>query len=62
MAIKAKTRERYAGSTGKCPGSGSGRRGEDFPVKNLSEALDFLTGIKNIDPFTTDLNSIFNQS
>ena len=33
-----------------------------FPVKNLSEALDFLTGIKNIDPFTTDLDSIFNQA
>lgn len=33
-----------------------------IPVSSLSEALDFLTKKIEIGPFTTDLNSIFNQA
>ncbi|NLG18568.1 MAG: YifB family Mg chelatase-like AAA ATPase [Fibrobacter sp.] len=33
-----------------------------IPVSSLSEALDFLTKNIEIRPFTTDLNSIFNQA
>lgn len=33
-----------------------------FPVHNLSEALNFITGELNIEPFTTDLSQLFNQS
>ncbi len=33
-----------------------------YPVENLSEALDFLQGSAEIDPFTIDINDIFNQA
>lgn len=33
-----------------------------YPVHTLSEALDFLTGDSNIEPFTTDLSGLFNQA
>jgi magnesium chelatase family protein len=33
-----------------------------YPVQNLTEALEFLPGTGAIDPYTTDLDSLFNQS
>jgi len=33
-----------------------------YPVSTLIEAIDFLTGEKNIEPFITDLNLLFNQA
>lgn len=33
-----------------------------YPVHTLSEALEFLTGDSNIEPFTTDLSGLFNQA
>jgi len=33
-----------------------------YPVNSLSEALDFLTGEKHIDPFRADLEMLFNQA
>jgi magnesium chelatase family protein len=33
-----------------------------YPVKALTEALDFLTGEKNIEPFSTNLDVLFNRA
>jgi magnesium chelatase family protein len=33
-----------------------------YPVGNLTEALDFLSGKRSIDPYRTDLASLFNRA
>jgi magnesium chelatase family protein len=33
-----------------------------YPVSTLTEALDFLTGDKHIEPFVTDLDKLFDQA